>query len=197
MSTLPLYRVFIGGLLLVQASVAHAELAPLSHEELGDVIGRDGISFEWDLRINADANGTPDPVLCGGADRSACRIALEYENRAGEWVVFKGFSGRFYWSRFNLDAFTAPAVNSGVGDASRFSIQPYSKPHLSITFPEPLEIYNFRMAKIAIEYNASGVPGYSADPLDSKTFLGLAINNSIAGQPGTMTFEGQMTVWGF
>lgn len=179
--------------LLSAACVARAELAPLSAEELEGIAGQDGISFEWDLRINADATGTP-LALCSGADRSACRIALEYENRSGEWVVFKGFSGRFYWSRFNLDAFTSPAANSGVGDTGRFTTLPYSKPHIMVTFPEPLEIYNFQMAKVAIEYGAAG---YAADPGDLNTFLGMAISNSVAGQPGTMTFEGQMTVWGF
>lgn len=187
-------RLLLCGVMAWGAVEAQAELAPLSHEELAHVTGQDGVSFEWDLRINADENGTPDPALCGGANRTACRIALEYQNRANEWVVFKGFSGRFYWSRFNLDAYTSPAVGSGVGDVSRFSVLPYSKPHLSVTFPDPLEIYNFRMAKVAIEYGANG---YELDPTDSRTFLGLAINNSVAGQPGTMTFEGQMTVWGY
>lgn len=178
---------------LLSATAARADLSPLSADEMGAVSGQEGVSFEWDLRINADATGAP-LAICTGADRTACRIALEYENRSGEWVVFKGFSGRFYWSRFNLDAFTAPASGTGVGDMSRFSVQPYSKPHLSITFPEPLEIYNFQMAKVAIEYGATG---YAEDPGDTRTFMGLAIGNSVAGQPGTMTFEGQMTVWGF
>lgn len=172
---------------------ACAELSPLSSGEMEAVSGQDGVSFEWDLRINADATGTP-LAICTGADRTACRIALEYENRSGEWVVFKGFSGRFYWSRFNLDAFTSPASGTGVGDLARFTVSPYSKPHLSVTFPEPLEIYNFQMAKVSIEYGATG---YAADPADLNTFLGMGISNSVAGQPGTMTFEGQMTVWGF
>lgn len=183
----------LAALAMLVPGLAVAELSPLTTEEMDTIRGQDGVSFEWDLRINADATGTP-LAICTGVDRTACRIALEYENRTDEWVVFKGFSGRFYWSRFNLDAFTSPASNTGVGDASRFTTQPYSKPHLSITFPEPLEIYNFQMAKVAIEYGATG---YAADGGDSRTFLGMAISNSIAGQPGTMTFEGEMTVWGF
>lgn len=179
--------------LLLAAAPVRAELKQLSAEELEAVVGQEGVSFEWDLRINADATGAP-LALCSGADRTACRIALEYQNRPNEWVVFKGFSGRFYWSRFNLDAFTSPAANSGVGDVTRFTTLPYSKPHLSVTFPEPLQIYNFQMAKVAIEYGATG---YAADPTDVNTFLGMGIANSVAGQPGTMTFEGQMTVWGF
>lgn len=195
----PLARILIQSfrwlpvLMFLSPLTARADMSPLSADEMDAISGQAGVSFEWDLRINADATGTP-LALCGGADRTACRIALEWENRTGEWVVFKGFSGRFYWSRFNLDAFTSPAGNSGVGDTARFSVLPYSKPHLLVTFPEPLEIYNFQMAKVAIEYGATA---YAADPTDLNTFLGMAISNSVAGQPGTMTFEGQMTVWGY
>lgn len=189
---------FVG--LAAVAPAGHA-MELLSSEELQAVDGRDGVSFEWDLRINADEDGTP-LSFCTGANRTACRIALEYENRDGEWVVFKGFSGRFYWSRFNLDAFTAPASTSGYGDMTRFTVEPYGKPHLEVTFVDPLEIYNFRMSKVSIEYDLNGSPapgqfGYEQDPTDLNTFLGLAISNSVANQPGTMTFEGRMTIWGF
>lgn len=180
-------------LLALLASAAHA-LQPLSLDEMQSVQGQDGVSFEWDLRINADVNGTPLSMCTNGVDQTACRIALEYENRDDEWVVFKGFYGRFYWSRFNIDALTAPQADSGYGDATRFTTQPYGKPHLEVRFVDPLEIYNFRMSRVAIEY---GPTGYAADPTDQNTFLGLAIGNSVAGQPGTMTFDGRMTIWGF
>lgn len=182
----------VAGLLVLASGMARAEMSPLSVDEMDQIQGQAGVSFEWDLRINADASGNPLAICT--SDPVACRIALEYENRAGEWVVFKQFTGRFYWPRFNLDAFTSPAANTGVGDASRFTTLPYSKPHLQITFPEPLQIYNFKMAKISIEYGATG---YSNDATDTRTFLGMGIANAIASQPGTMTFEGIMTVWGF
>lgn len=183
---------------LCAASVAHAELTDgmeeLSLDEMGVIVGAEGISFEWDQRYNANADGTIDTTMCPASDRTQCRLALQYANRSGEWTVFKGYHGRLYWSRIDIDAFVAPASATSVGDASRFAVQPYGRPHLQLTFPEPLQIYRFSIEGMAVEYGATG---YNNDPTDANSFLGLVVHNSIASQPGTINYEGRVTLFGF
>lgn len=183
--------------------LAAAEMAELSADEMGTVTGQEGISFEWDLRINADANGNS---LCPGTLTNVeCRMAIKFANReesGGEWLVFKQFSGRLNFTRFNLDADTSPAGASPYADTSRFEaygggvVSPYNKPRLLMTFPEPLEIYNFRIGGMSIEYgNGAGGTGFLAP--SERSFIGLAINNSIANQPATLALEGNVLIFGF
>lgn len=194
-------------------------LSPLSSEEMTSVVAQDGISFEWDLRINSDIAGNIDTTICPAGNRVQCRLAMKFAGRedlGGEWLVLKGYSGRFYFPRFNLNAGTSPAGATAYGGdwTTRFvpsgggaPVSPYNKPNLLLTFPEDIQIFNFRIAGMAIEYGAgtitgttAGLPsgnGFLADPTDSRSFIGLAISNSVAGQPATVRVDGTMSIFGF
>lgn len=192
--------------------VANADMVALDADELTDISAQDGISFEWDLRINADATGNLDTALCPPANRVQCRIAINWANRgtgaSTEWVVWKGFSGRIYMPRFNLSSFRSPASGTpyaSVGAGGRFvngfgvPVSPYSKPGLSLTFPEDIQLFQYKIAAMGIEYGdgLTAGSGFQADPTDAKSFLGIQITNSIAGQPGVLKVEGAITIFGF
>lgn len=191
------------------SATAQAGMEPLSGEEMDLVTGQNGIAFEWDLQVNTLAGtGTPAAICTSGADKTQCRLAMKFANReeaGGEWLVWKNFSGRLYFSRFNLDAYTSPAGATAYADASRFvdglgsPVSPYGKPGLKVSFPESLKIYNLRIGGMAVEYGTglAANTGFRADPLDTRSFIGLAINNSVSGQPATLAMDGYISVFGF
>ena len=185
-----------------------AEMVPLENADLEQVVAREGIAFEWDLRINADENGDPLASL----PLVERRIAIQYANRSGEWLVFKNVHGRINFPNFTLDSITSSLSPTPYPDTSRFvdglgvPQSPYGKPNLLITFPEPIEFYNVTVGGLAVEYGA--VPatvdpnsppniGFFSDQTDADSFIALKIGNSIANQPGTLNAEGSMTIFGF
>jgi hypothetical protein len=179
-----------------------AGMAELSSDEMTNVTGQAGIAFEWDLRVNAGINGAPDPTL-SLVER---RLALNIANRPGEWLVFKGFTGRLYMPTFYLDAGRSSASPTAYADTGRFVdglgglASPYDQPNLILSFPEELEIWNLRIAGMSIERDntpLSSTPGYLQDPTDSKSFLGIAITNSVPGTPATIKVEGIVRLFGF
>lgn len=201
----PIARGFLlAALGAIMAGPAMAEFQPMDDREMSGVTGREGIAFEWDLRINSDANGDSLTSI----PREERRLALKFAERdeaGGEWVVLKDFSGRINFPRFTLDAFITPSAPTARADTSRFvsgtgaSVSPYNQANLLVTFPEDIEIYNLTVGGIAVEYGdgLTAGSGFRADPTDSRSFMGLAIGNSQAGQPATISAEGQMTIFGF
>lgn len=199
------------GMFLLAAAGAQAAMQVLNEEELVGITAQDGVSFELDMRINSDASGTPDPTLCTGANRVQCRMAIKFANRedgGGEWLVWKGYSGRIYMPRFNMDATTSsasPSPYANTGPGGRFvngfgvPVSPYNQPNIAIEYVDPIEIYNFRISGMAVEYGTglTAGTGFQADPTDSRSFIGLVINNSIANQPATLQVDGQILVFGF
>lgn len=178
-------------LLIALSGLAQAEMRALSTDELGNVTGREGIAFEWDLRINADENGAPLASL----PLTERRLALQLANRPDEWIVFKGFTGRINFPTFYLDAYVLPVGPTVHADVARFGLDnPYGRPAMIMSFPEAIEFYDFTIGAVSVEYGATG---YLNDPTDSRSFLGLQIGNSIPGQPGLITAEGQATIYGF
>lgn len=183
---------------------ALAEMQPLGDTEMSGVTGKEGVAFEWDLRINSDANGDPLGSIPKVERRLALKLA-ERDESGGEWIVFKNISGRINFPRFTLDAFVSPNAPTGRADASRFvsgagaNVSPYNQPNLLMTFPEDIEIHNLTIGGMAVEYGTglSAGTGFLADPTDTRSFMGLAIGNSQAGQPATISAEGQMTIFGF
>ncbi|MFN3713099.1 MAG: hypothetical protein ACK4SX_05525 [Alcanivoracaceae bacterium] len=195
------FALLVGSCLLFQTQAAVA-LTEMSGDEMGGVTGHAGIAFEWDLRINAGADGTPDATL----PLVQRRLALNIAERPGEWLVFKGFSGRIYFPTFYLDAGRSGVSPTIYADTSRFvdglgsPVSPYDQPNLLLRFPEEIEFWNFRIAGMAIERDNTPIaatPGFLQDPTDSKSFIGLAITNSIPGFPATLKVEGTVRLFGF
>lgn len=190
------------------AVAAQAELADMTSEEMTDVSGQNGIAFEWDLRVNSDAAGNLNTTLCPAANRVQCRLAVKFANRndnGGEWLVWKGYSGRIYFPKLWLDATTSSASATPYADTARFVsgtgslVSPYNKLNLLFRLPAPMQIYNYSIRGMAVEYGSglSAGTGFQADPTDSSSFIGLTINNSVAGQPATIRFDGTMQWFGF
>lgn len=213
-------RILLLLIILFTTSWAAADMQPLSGEDMADVTAQNGIAFEWDLQINyvepTPANPTGlNTTICPPADRTQCRFAIKFANREeaspdagegnGEWLVFKGFSGRIWMSRFNLDAYfsdagaTPHAATARFVDGTGATVSPYNKPGLKLAFPESIKIYNFRIGGMAIEYGDGLVAGsgFRADPGDANSFQGIAISNSVANQPATIAIDGVISVFGF
>ena len=177
-------------------------MVEMTGDELDQVSAQAGIAFEWDLRVNANENGSPDVSL----PLIERRLALNIAARPGEWLVFKGFTGRLYMPTFFLDSGRSSVSPTGKGDASRFidglgsPVTPYDQPNLIMQFPDEIEIWNLRIAGMSIERDNTPIPatpGYLQDPTDSKSFLGLAITNSVPGFPATIKVEGAVRLFGF
>lgn len=195
-----LCRSLVFGVFLV-SSLAHG-MVEITEQGLGEVTAQAGIAFEWDLHINANEDGSPDLSL----PLVERRLALNIAERPGEWLVFKGFTGRLYMPTFYLDAGRSEVSPTAYADTTRFvdglgnPVTPYDQPNLIIQFPEPIEIWDLRIAGMAIEQDntpLAATPGYLQDPTDSKSFLGLAITNSIVGFPATVKVEGVVRLFGF
>ena len=193
---------------LLTAPLAVAEMVPLENAEMEGVVAREGIAFEWDLRINADENGNALATV----PLVERRIAIQFANRTDEWLVFKNVHGRINFPNFTLDSITSSLSPTPYPDTARFvdglgvPVSPYGKPNVLITFPEPIEFYNVTIGGLAVEYgsvpatvdpNSPPNSGFFADQTDANSFIALKIGNSIAGQPGTLSAEGNLTVFGF
>lgn len=207
--------VLLSGLL---ASGARAELTPMSGDEMDEVTGQNGIAFEIDVRINnSDAIGTLDATMCPSTNRVQCRLANKFANRnhcysagnCGEWLVWKGFSGRLYFPKLWVDATTTSASPTPYADTSRLRsgtgvlVSPYNQLNLMVRMPAAAQVYNFAIRGMSFEYG-SGLTGscaagcgFQSDPTDSNSFIGLNINSTVSGQPATIRFDGQMQWWGF
>lgn len=73
------------------------ELEPLEDEELASVIGREGVSLDFEYRYNADGEGNPLASLnnCEAVTDGAnpCSMAITVNNREGMWVMLKDMYG--------------------------------------------------------------------------------------------------------
>ncbi|MDI1302907.1 MAG: hypothetical protein PSX71_13460 [bacterium] len=122
--------------LLMMTGVSIAAVEPLADTELGMVSGQEGIALQLDFYMNATpdssrvAKPNDDSVPLSAAPFSnctglgnGCRLALQFNNRAPDWLVFKDFymGARIY--QINLDAGALSAASpSGTGyyDVSKF-----------------------------------------------------------------------------
>ena len=118
--------------LVLFAGAAHGTgMQALDDAEMSDLTGQEGISVRLELLINADSNGdpltaaSPDSYIDCSAASDPCRYALEFEGRAGKWLVFKGYSGILRINDLRLDAQTSmgalsPVSNTAYFNASKF-----------------------------------------------------------------------------
>lgn len=113
-------------LLLISSQIAFA-MQPIDDEQLSEILGREGVAVELELRVNTDANGNPlnSMTNCGsGAGpffTSECRLGLQFEGFVNEWLVLRGVYGFMKIDRLTLDASLAGNSNSfGHFDASKF-----------------------------------------------------------------------------
>lgn len=180
-------------LLLCIVNSAHAELAPISNEEMDAETGQSGVAISLEMRLNADANGNS---LCGTAALSLieCRLAFSLNNRGKqpggvgtpilkEWLVFKGVYGRIYIPRLTIDADTVTYTSDVDGSSQNIAAV---KLGFGSGVANKIQISHLTISNIAMEYDTSAAnPGYIADPVTASPesgtqgFLGLEINGAV------------------
>lgn len=224
-----LIAALVGVLLILP--VAYADFVPgngeglqeLSDNNLADVAGRDGVALDLEFRLNADAAG--DPLGCDVASVSdPCRLAVQFANRTGEWLVVKGLYGSLKVNGLQLDAFLSPldpdnAVYSQF-DATRFRAGASSScilsgnasndcaksdltnmPMLQLGFrdvdgahKEADVMLGYTMGGIAVEYDAAPVVGY--DRNTNGSFISLRAKDMVGG-PAIFDIDGVLHMFGF
>lgn len=221
------------GVLLLAVSSAHADssllpysgrgMQELSDGKLADVAGRDGVALDLEFRLNADAAG--DPLGCDVAAVSdPCRLAVQFANRSGEWLVVKGLHGTLKVNGLQLDAFLSPLDPASATyshfDATRFRAGASSSclisgnvsndceksdlanmPMLQLGFrdvdgahKEADVMLGYTMGGIAVEYDAAPVVGYDRNANGS--FISLRARD-VAGGPAVFDIDGVLHMFGF
>jgi len=138
-----LTRWLITGLLLVASLGAHAVdgvgLQELDEDEMNGITAQQGIAVSLEYRINAKEDGEPVDssecptvgALTGGA---SCRLALNYADRDGMWIVLKGYRGILFFKNVRLDAVSLPGSTVHRDLASYMGgYDPNNKPAIRLT----------------------------------------------------------------
>lgn len=141
----PLAGLTLGLLLFGLFPASYADLIAIQDKELQGITGRAGISVGLELDINSEVSGSfiesdgsggfaisPFNGSCGqGLSNAAfyssgtagsCRLAIEFANRANEWLVLKDYFGGIRVDNLFLDAGYLGDANSDFSayDASKF-----------------------------------------------------------------------------
>lgn len=203
---------------LLVAGVAQADLQELDAETLSRTTGQEGIALElrWDFNTDpyAAVKGTPNAACTldiNAVGSTGCRLAMQFANRgtvAGgpgdEWTVWKGYYGTIIIPSLYLDAGTTPAGSSGYEDLGRFtnasgaSVSPYGRAVLNLTFPEDIQIWNFNITAISVEYGPTGYLNTTATPtVANQGAIGLKMAGSGTNQPATLNVQGAVSIFGF
>ncbi|MDF3029884.1 MAG: putative signal peptide protein [Moraxellaceae bacterium] len=175
-------RRFFIGMALVTGSSAQAELAALDNEALAQVSGMQGVAIGLDMRLNADAGGTPLPLCTAAATYRECRVSWSFSNRGSDdvdkkWLVLKGFTGAVLIPYLRVDASSItydpdgaattksiPAVLLGFGDATGSGAN------------TKVQVKNLIIDNIAMEQDTATRRGYEADATTEPTGAAIPAN---------------------
>ena len=110
-----------------------ADMQALDDGKLSGVTGTgNGIAFDIVMQINTDASGTPTGsaaqiTACQNGTAGGCpfRMAAQFENRPGGWLVMKDFFGMIKFNSLNLDAYMNPTTNTAFYNKNRFANAPF------------------------------------------------------------------------
>lgn len=214
-----MYKIIMMAAGMLLTSTAMADLQEMDAESLALATGQEGIALELELRINTtDSIGTP-MAACGAGTANGfnlpgstgCRLGMQFANRgtiAGadghEWTVWKGYYGNLRIPSLYLDASNNPVASSGYEDLGRFvnasgaTVLPYGKSVLAITLPEDIEIWNFNISAISVEYGAAGYLNTTTTAIPANpASLGLKMAGTGVNQPATLRTQGTITIFGF
>lgn len=205
-------------------------LEPVEDSELSDISGRSGIALDFELEWNYDSEivdslTTPqnEMALCSAdpLSNTECRLALNFNNREGEWAVLKGVYGVLKLNNVYVDA-AQPNDTSGYQDFDRFKdgdgncllsqgctvagINSLNAMQLSFgsggapTLDDKDIEFGFTITSIGVEY---GETGYLDN--DNTGFAGVKFGDVGAGSdfavygnsPATADVDGRIYVSGF
>lgn len=196
--------------------LAASALEPLTDPQLGKVDGGEGIAVNLELLINAERVGAGvTPVACpdGGVHPNGapdCRLALQFNDRPGTWLVLKNYYGLFSLNRVWLDSERTPASASGFCDAACLARFPAdfdanNRPVVQLSYDHSNLAANaafygdgelfLNIDRISAEF---GPTGYLLNDV-SGSALGVRIADEANGTngPARLRFDGQMQMYGY
>lgn len=180
-------------MIMALAGTGRAELATLDDEALASVNGRQGVALGLDMRLNADAAGTPLPLCTAAATYRECRVSWSFNNRGSDdvdkkWLVLKGFMGALVIPYLRLDASSVTYDPDGAATSKTL-------PALLLSFGDAtgsgastkVQVKNLILDNIAMEQDNATRRGYEADSTTEPTgaaipagvntgFMGLQIS---------------------
>lgn len=196
--------------------LASADMVEMDPATLAQTTGQQGIGIELEMRINTtDSIGTPraDCLLgINAVGSTGCRFAMQFANRGSstspgagdEWTVWKGYYGTFRVPSMYLNSATIPTGASGYEDLGRFvnaggqSVSPYGRAVLAITFPEDIQIWNFNITGISVDYGGTGYLNTTAtSTVANPGSIGLKMAGTGVNQPATLNVQGAISIFGF
>ena len=195
---------------------AQPPLESLSDDAMAAVTARDGIAVDLEFRWNASwSGGAVSSIACPTAVQSPfgtpdCRLALQFNDRAGAWLVIKDYFGVLKLNDLLLDARVTPATPSGWCDADCQARAPAglvteSRPVLALSYGRSGisndsayygdAFFYLNASRITAEF---GAQGYLADAISGST-IGLRMADGPDGinGPAQIRFDGQMQIFGY
>lgn len=200
-------------------AAAQAQMLEMDQDSLSQTTGQQGIGMELEMRINTtDSIGTPMAACNAGVANgfnavgsTGCRLAMQFADRgtiaggAGdEWTVWKGYYGTIHIPSMYLNSSSNPTSASGYEDLSRFvnaagqTVSPYGKAVLQLTFPQDIQLWNFNITAISVDYGPTGYLNTTAtSPVANPAAIGIKMAGTGTNQPATLNVQGAVTVFGF
>lgn len=115
-------------------------MKPMTDEDLGMVSAKQGVAFNLEFRINAQADGSAVPssecpTVAGLTGGSSCRLAVYLADHDGMWIVMKNYRGLIRLNNIRIDAVNLPASGSLRRDISSYlaGYDPNGKPAIQLT----------------------------------------------------------------
>jgi len=221
-------RLLSAGLLLA-TSLARADMVEMDDDRMSSVTGTgNGISFEISMLFNTDSSGAPLSIFGTGCATNAApcsaKVAVQFENNKGTWLVLKDFYGMLSIPDLQLDVYVNPVANTAYWNKSRFitapfqgtqtcisdiaSCNPAGMDSFAFSFPGASTNYSdiglyLNIGRMAVEYDSGGSVcstvnssscGYNQDTRGS--FAGLVISDATQ-KMAQMSVMGQVRVYGF
>lgn len=119
-------------------SVASAgEMQWLDDTSLSGITGGGtGMAFDIAMQLNTDSTGTPVGNATNNCNTNGTGcpflLALQFENRAGSWLVLKNFYGLMQINNLDLDAYVNPTTNVNL-NKNRYITAPYQSTQTCIS----------------------------------------------------------------
>ena len=198
--------------LMVSPALRAGDLTPMTDASLADISGGEGIALNVAFTVNAYLDTTTDTVTAINCPPGVpdCRLALEFNDMDGAWLVLKDYYGAFSLNRVWLDAKRTPSVASGYCDSAcqnRFPVgfsandrpvvqlsYDHSDIGLNAAYYDDGNLF-YEIGRITAEF---GSTAYLTDDI-SGSVLGVRVSDSSA--PGTASaqvrFDGRMQLYGY
>lgn len=158
------------------AGSVHA-MQSLPDAEMAAVGAQAGIAITLEFRINALANGDPDPCPAV-ADADTCRLALSGGDRRGFWVVMKDYYGIIKLNNTRIDATDAPSATTDW--TARNSIGTSPNAYLGVYNPNSKPVIQLTSGPWATAYANGATSGAYYGFLNQASYVDFTTSVNIA-----------------